>query len=71
MMQFHCQKNVLVKTDQNWRKDLQLTPTQMFYGFIKKDRKNTDINFIWSNKKELEKSSFEYFFKNLREFHIS
>ena len=29
MMQFPCQKNFLEKTDQNWRKDLQLTPTQM------------------------------------------
>ena len=29
-MQFPCQKNFLEKTDQNWRKDLQLTPTQMF-----------------------------------------
>ena len=29
-MQFPCQKNFLEKTDQNWRKDLRLTPTQMF-----------------------------------------
>ena len=29
-MQFPCQKNFLEKTDQNWRNDLQLTPTQMF-----------------------------------------
>ena len=29
--QFPCQKNFLEKkTDQNWRKDIQLTPTQMF-----------------------------------------
>ena len=28
-MQFPCQKNFLEKTDQNWHKDLQLTPTQM------------------------------------------
>ena len=28
-MQFPCQKNFLEKTDQNWCKDLQLTPTQM------------------------------------------
>ena len=30
MMQFPSQKNFPVKTDQNWRKDLQLTPTEMF-----------------------------------------
>ena len=29
-MQFPCQKNLLEKTDQNWRKDLQLMHTQMF-----------------------------------------
>ena len=26
MMQFPCQKNILEKTDQIWRKDIQLTP---------------------------------------------
>ena len=32
MMQFPCQNNFLgkKKTDQNWRKDLQPTPTQKF-----------------------------------------
>ena len=29
MMQFPCQKNFLEKPDENWRKNLQLTPTQM------------------------------------------
>ena len=29
-MQFPFQKNFLEKTDQNWLKDLQLTPMQMF-----------------------------------------
>ena len=29
-MQIPCQKNFLEKMDQSWRKDLQLTPTQMF-----------------------------------------
>ena len=30
MVQFPCQKNFLEKTGQNWRKDIQITPTQMF-----------------------------------------
>ena len=37
MMQFPCQKNFLEKNDQNWRKDIQLTPTQMFKKYTIKN----------------------------------
>ena len=52
-MQFHCQKYFLEKTDQNWRKNLQLTPTQMF--------KNKQLKMVFrTNRRSLKYAPKEF-----------
>ncbi len=54
-MQFPCQKNFLEKKDKNWRKNLQLTPTQMF--------KNKQLKIVFRTNRRSQKYAPKEFSK--------